>query len=157
MQRTGRSLRDALSDRPAIARFAAVTIAFALLAACQSPLTREQIAALDYGPRPDNYEQIVRDYLRPRLNEPSFAVIEFRAGPAPLYQKDALLNERQYGWAVCVTVNERDPRGTYFDPYPMVVYIRRGAGVAANGGALERAAGLRYAREQCRQLGYEAP
>jgi hypothetical protein len=147
-----------LRDRAAITRFAAATIAFALLAACQSPpLTREQIAALDYGPRPENYEQIVRDYLRPRLNEPSFALIEFKAGPAPLYQKDALLRERQYGWAACVMVNERDPRGIYLGFYPMVVYIRRGEVVAANGSALERAAGLRYAHEQCRQLGYEAP
>jgi len=147
-----------LRDRAAIGRSAAAAIAFALLAACQSaPLTPEQIAALDYGPRPENYEQIVRDYLRPRLNEPSFALIEFKAGPAPLYQKDVLLRERQYGWATCVLVNERDPRGIYLGFYPMVVYVRRGEAVAANGGALERAVGLRYAHEQCRRLGYEAP
>jgi len=158
MQRAGRPLRYALSGRAAIRGSGAAAIVFALLAACQSPpLTSEQIAALDYGPRPENYEQIVRDYLKPRLNEPTFAVIEFKAGPTPLYQKDVLLRERQYGWAVCVMVNERDPRGIYLGFYPMVVYVRRGEAVAANGGALERAAGLRYAHEQCRQLGYEAP
>jgi hypothetical protein len=147
-----------LSDRAPFGQFATATIAFALLAACQSsPLTREQIAALDYGARPENFEQITRDYLRPRLNEPSYALIEIKAGPAPLYQNDAVMRERQYGWAVCAMVSERNARGGYYDPYPIVVYIRRGEAVAANGGALERAMGLRYAHEQCRQLGYEAP
>ena len=67
----------------------------AWLAGCQSqPLSREQLAALDYGPRPDAYEKIVRDYLRTRLTEPDFALVEFKAGPATLYQKDTVLRER---------------------------------------------------------------
>jgi hypothetical protein len=37
----------------------------------------------------------------------------------------------------------------------MVVYIRGGQVVADDGGRLERAAGRGYAREQCKQLGYE--
>jgi hypothetical protein len=131
-------------------------IAGAILQGCQSPpLTSEQIAALDYGPRPENYQAIVRDYLRTRLNDPSFALIEFKAGPSRLYQKDTLSRERQYGWAVCATVNERDPRGVYMAPYPVVAYIRGGRVVAMDGGGLERAAGLRYAGERCKELGYE--
>jgi hypothetical protein len=130
----------------------------ALVAGCQlPPLSPEQVAALDYGPRPDNYEKVALDYLRPRLNEPNYALIEFKAGPSPLYQKDTLSRERQYGWAVCVMVNERDWRGTYGQLYPVVIYIRDGKVVAADGGGLERAAGLRYAQAQCRQLGYEVP
>jgi hypothetical protein len=39
----------------------------------------------------------------------------------------------------------------------MVVYIRDGKVVAANGDGLERAAGVRYAHAQCRELGYEVP
>jgi hypothetical protein len=83
MQRTRRAFRDALSGR-----FAALA-AVALLGCQSPPLTGEQIAALDYGPRPQNYEKIVRDYLNGRLNEPGFAVIEFRAGPSPLYQRES--------------------------------------------------------------------
>jgi len=127
-------------------------IALVLFAGCQSPpLSPEEIAALDYGPRPEAYESIVRDYLRPRLSEPDFALIEFKAGPAPLYRK----GERHYGWAVCVMINDRDPRGVYNGFYPMVVYIRGGKVVAADGGALESAIGLRNADAQCAQLGYE--
>jgi hypothetical protein len=134
------------------------SIALVLLSGCQSqPLSREQIAALDYGARPEDYERIVRDYLRPRLSEPNFALVEFKAGPSPLYQTETLLRDRQYGWAVCVMINDRDPRGAYEGFYPMVVYIRGGKVVAADGGGLERAAGLRYAHAQCKQLGYDAP
>jgi hypothetical protein len=128
----------------------------ALLAGCQSPpLTSEQIAVLDYGPRPENYQQIVRRYLDSRLNDPTFAVVEFKAGPSPLYQRDTLSRERQHGWAVCVLVNERDPRGAYIGFYPLVIYIRAEKIVAVDGGGIERAAGLRYAHAQCKQLGYE--
>ena len=139
-------------------RLLAASIAFVLLAGCQSPpFTREQIAALDYGPRPEDFQAIVRDFLRPRLMEPNYALVEFKAGPSPLYQKETLSRDRQYGWAVCVMVNDRDPRGAYVGFYPMVIYIREGKVVAADGGGLERAAGLRYAQSQCRQLGYDAP
>jgi hypothetical protein len=140
-------------------RFLAATwVALALLAGCQSPLpTREELAVLDYGPRPEDYEKIVRDYLRTRLVEPDFALIEFKAGPRPLYQKETVLRARQYGWAVCVMINDKDRRGAYEGFYPMVLYVRDGKVVAANGDGLERAAGVRYAHAQCRELGYEAP
>ena len=140
-------------------RFLAATwVALALLAGCQSPLpTREELAVLDYGARPEGYEKIVRDYLRTRLVEPDFALIEFKAGPKPLYQKETVLRARQYGWAVCVVINDKDQRGAYEGFYPMVLYIRDGKVVAANGDGLERAAGVRYAHAQCRELGYEVP
>jgi hypothetical protein len=135
---------------------AAISIALALLAGCQSqPLSREELAALDYGPRPEDYEKIARDYLRTRLVEPDFALIEFKAGPKPLYQKETVLRDRQHGWAVCVMINDKDRRGGYEGFYPMVLYIREGKVVAAHGDGLERAAGVRYAHAQCRDLGYE--
>ena len=158
VQRIGRAVRDTLIDRPVrvLMRILAAS-ALAWLAGCQSQsLSREELAALDYGPRPEGYEKIVRDYLRTRLTEPDFALIEFKAGPARLYQKDTVLRERQYGWAVCVMINDKDRRGTY-EGYPMVLYIREGKVVAANGDGLERATGVRYAHARCGELGYEVP
>src|SRR5882672_4563322 len=103
VQRARRPVRDSLIDRPVRRRtrlLVAASIALALLAGCQSQsLSRDELAALDYGPPPESYEKIVRDYLRTRLTEPDFALIEFKAGPAPLYQKETLLGARQYGWA----------------------------------------------------------
>ena len=139
-------------------RLAAALVALAPLASCQAPpLTAEQIAALDYGPRPENYERVVRDFLRSRLNDPSFAVIEIKTGPAPLYQTDTLSRRREHGWAVCAMVNERDPRGAYIGFYPVVIYIREGKVVAMDGGGAERALGLSYAHTQCAKLGYTVP
>ena len=136
----------------------AAPIAFFLLAGCQSPpLSPEQIAKLDYGPRPENFRDVALKFLKPRLMEPNYALVEFKAGPSPLYQNQTLSRERQYGWAVCVMINDRDPRGAYIGFYPMVVYVRGGKVVAADGGGLERAAGLRYAHAQCKQLGYDVP
>ena len=140
--------------------FAAAFNALAIIsfAACQSPSpTREELAALDYGPRPDHYEKIVRDYLQTRLVEPAFALVEFKAGPKPLYQRETVLRHWQYGWAVCVMINDKDRRGAYEGFQPMVLYIREGTVVAANGDGLERAAGLRYAHAACKELGYEVP
>jgi len=152
---------DALIERPVrllMVILAAGSTTLVSLAGCQSPpLTREELAALDYGPRPEDHEKIVRDYLRTRLVEPDFALIEFKAGPAPLYQKETILRERQYGWAACVMISDKDRRGAYEGPYPMVLYIREGRVVAANGDGLERAAGVRYAHASCKELGYEVP
>lgn len=131
---------------------AALTVS---LGACQAPLTREQIDALDYGLRPDAYERIIGDYLEPRLVEPLYARIEIKTEPKPLYQKEALARERGYGWAVCAMITDRDRRGSYEPPYPMVFYIRDGKVAATNGNGLERAAGVRYAEAQCKELGYE--
>jgi hypothetical protein len=144
--------------RRGILALTCIVPAVVLLAGCQSPaLSGEELAALDYGPRPEGYEKIVRDYLRTRLMEPEFALVEFKAGPAPLYQKETLSRERQYGWAVCAMISDKDVHGIYRGFYPAVFYIRGGKVVAANGDGLERAAGVRYAHARCRELGYEAP
>src|SRR5438477_582156 len=129
----------------------------ALTGGCKSPPTQSEMAAYDYGPRPGHYEKLVRDYLKPRLVAPDCAFVELKAGPQPLYQKESLLRARQYGWAVCVMINDKDRRGAYGGFYPMVLYIREGKVVAANGDGLERAAGVRYAHASCRELGYEVP
>src|SRR5260221_10274782 len=107
VQRIGRAVRDALIDRPVrVLMGILAATALASLAGCQSqPPSREQLAALDYRPPPQGYEKIVRDYLRTRLMEPDFARVEFKAGPAPLYQKDTVLRERQYGSVVRVMIN----------------------------------------------------
>src|SRR5260221_9530201 len=128
VQRIGRAVRDALIDRPVrILMGILAATALAWVAGCQSqPLSREQLAALDYGPRPEGYEKIVRDYLRTRPTEPDFALVEFKAGPAPLYQKDTGLREGQYGWAVWGMINAKAPSGAYEGVSPMALHTREG-------------------------------
>ena len=130
----------------------------AWLGGCSTnPPTREEQESVIYGPRPDNFEQIVRDYLRNRLTDPTAAIIEFKAGPTQMYQKDTVIRDLQFGWAVCVMVNDKNTRGAYEGFTPGVYYIRNGKVVARNGGPDDSPIGATYARRQCKELGYEVP
>jgi len=129
-----------------------------LLGGCSTePPTKEQIESVNYGPKPDNYQQIVRDFLRNRLTDPTAAIIDFKAGPTQLYQKDTMIRDLQFGWAVCVMVNDKNTRGAYEGFTPGVYYIRNGKVVAHNGGPDDGPVGVQFARRQCKQLGYEVP
>lgn len=154
---SGRSrMEDAMPRRLAI--FLAAGAAAALFGGCNTnPPTPEQMASVNYGPKPDNYQQIVRDYLRNRLTDPTAAIIDFRAGPKQMYQKDTHVRDLQFGWAVCVMINDKNRRGAYDGFVPGVYYIRNGKVVAANGGPDDGPIGANFARRQCKELGYEVP
>ena len=60
----------------------------------------------------------------------------------------------QYGWGVCVWVNDKNRAGAYDGFYPMSFVIRNEKIVAVNGGPDDaNIIGSRYAREQCERLG----
>ena len=122
-----------------------------------SPPTKEQMASVDYGPKPDNYQDIIRDYLRNRMTDPTAGIIDFKAGPTHMYQKAAALRDVQYGWAVCAMVNDKNTLGAYTGFYPAVYFIRNGKVVASNGGPGDGPVGTQFARRQCKELGYNAP
>jgi len=128
-------------------------IAAALTGGCKTPPNQTEMQAYDYGPRPENYEKLIRDYLWPKLLDPGSAIVEFKAGPQQLYQQDTALRPLRYGWGVCVWINDKNTRGAYDGPYPMVFFIRDGKIIAANGGADDNIIGWRYARTGCNELG----
>jgi len=130
----------------------------AVLGGCDTtPPTKDMMDAVNFGPKPDNYQEIIKDYLRNRLTDPTTAIIEFKAGPAHLYQKDTVVRDLQFGWAVCAMVNDKNTRGAYIGFYPAVYFIRNGKVVATNGGPSDGPVGGQFARRQCKELGYEAP
>ena len=125
-----------------------------LAAGCQNPPpTQEEMGKYDYGPQPEDYQKLIRDYLQPKLTDPANAIVEFKAGPKLLYQEDNVLRPRQYGWGVCVFINDKSKSGAYEGPYPMVFFIRDGKIVAVNGGSDDNLIGWRYARTGCNELG----
>jgi hypothetical protein len=130
-----------------------LVLSLALLAACDTTVKQEEMAGINYGPKPTRWREEIKSYLDLRLPNPKEAVVEFRSEPKQLYQRDTLLRERQFGWATCVWVNEvKDGKPAGF--YPMTFFIREEKIVAVNNGPDD--AGLvasRYAREQCAQLG----
>jgi uncharacterized lipoprotein YajG len=74
-------------------------------------------------------------------------------GPRELFQQDSALRSLQYGWGVCVWVNDKDSKGAPESPYPMVFFIRDGKIVVVNGGSDDNVIGWRYARTGCNELG----
>jgi len=130
-----------------------VCAAAAIAGGCKNPPTQEEMAKYDYGPRPEDYQKMIRDYLSPKLHDPAGAIVEFKAGPRELFQQDTTLRSLQYGWGVCVVVNDKDSKGVSESPYPMVFFIRDGKIVAVNGGSDDNVIGWRYARTGCNELG----
>ena len=128
----------------------------ALASGCKNPPTKEETAAVEYGPRPETFEQIIREYLKPKLTDPA-AIVEFKAGPTRLYQQDTALRPLQYGWAVCTMIKDKGTYGAVEGFYPMVFFIRDGKIIAVNGGSDDNLVGWRFARTGCRELGYEIP
>jgi hypothetical protein len=130
------------------------TLALALVAACApAPVTKEETAGLDYGPKPVRWQEEIRSYLKVRLTDPSNAIIEFRTEPQQMYQRKTYVRDMHYGWAVCVWVNDRNTSGAYGGFYPMTVFIRNEKIVQVNNGPDDFGLGAQYARSQCEQLG----
>jgi hypothetical protein len=123
------------------------------LAACAAPVTQEETAGLDYGPRPERYQDEIRSYLRLRLTDPKDAIIEFRTEPQQMYQRKVAMRDMHYGWATCVWVNDKNRAGAYSGFYPMTFFIRHEKIVQVNGGPDDFGIGAQYARSQCEQLG----
>src|SRR5712692_1481490 len=125
----------------------------ALTGGCKSPPTQAEMAAYDYGPRPENSEKLIRDYLWPKLLDPGSAIVEFKAGPKQLFQQETALRPLRYGWGVCVRINDKTTRGAYDGPYPMVLFLLRGNNIATNGRAHHNISGWRHARTGGNELG----
>jgi hypothetical protein len=130
-------------------------IALALaLAACDTTVTKEEMATADYGPAPVNYQDEIKSYLSLRLTDPKAAIVEFRSEPKQLYQRGTPVRGEQYGWGVCVWVNDKNKQGAYDGFYPMSFVLRNEKIIAVNGGPDDsNVIGARYAREQCERLG----
>jgi len=133
-------------------------LSFVLLAAalggCDTTVKKSEVESVDYGPRPQHFQAAVRDYLKIRLTDPAGAIVEFRAGPQQLFQRETPLRKTQWGWALCVWVNDKNRQGAFDGFYPMTVMIRNEKIEHVNGGPDDdNLVGNRYAREQCEQLG----
>jgi hypothetical protein len=130
------------------------TLAVVFLVACNTKVTKEEMNTANYGPAPVNYQAEIRSYLSLRLTDPKDAIVEFRAGPQKLFNRGTPVRGEQYGWGVCVWVNDKNKAGAYDGFFPMSFVIRDEKIVHVNGGPDDaNVIGAKYAREQCAQLG----
>jgi hypothetical protein len=124
------------------------------LAACDTTVTKKEMESVDYGPAPTRWKEEIRSYLAIRLVDPKDAIVEYRSEPKQIFQRKTPLREQQYGWGVCVWVNDKNKKGAFDGFFPMSFVLRDEKIVAANGGPDDaNVIGARYAREQCAQLG----
>ncbi len=124
------------------------------LPACDTTVTKEEMATADYGPAPVSYQDEIKSYLSLRLTDPKQAIVEFRNEPKQLYQRGTGIRGEQYGWGVCVWVNDKNKQGAYDGYYPMSFILRNEKIVAVNGGPDDsNIIGAKFAREQCARLG----
>ena len=130
-----------------------LALLLAALAGCDTTVKKEEMASVDYGPKPARWREEIKSYLDLRLANPKEAVVEYRSEPKQLFQRDTVLRERQYGWATCVWVNEKKD-GKFAGFYPMTIFIRDEKIVAVNNGPDDFGlVASRLAREQCELLG----
>ena len=130
-----------------------IILMLAILAGCVTPVTKEEMATADYGPAPTAYQEEIKSWLSLRLNSPKDAVVEFRNEPKQLYQRGTPVRGEQYGWGVCVFINDKNKAGAYDGFYPMTFVLRNEKIVATNGGVDDNVIGATYAREQCERMG----
>ena len=130
-----------------------LALAFSL-AGCDTTVTKAEMETADYGPKPVSYQDEIRSYLKLRLTDPKDAIVEFRAGPTQIYNRGTPVRGEQYGYGVCVWVNDKNKAGAYDGFYPMTFVLRNEKIVAVNGGPDDaNIIGAKYAREQCERLG----
>ena len=132
----------------------AAMLALALGACAPAPVTKDEVAGLDYGPKPVHWQEEIKSYLKIRLTDPKDAIIEFRTEPQQMYQRATAVREMHYGWATCVWVNDKNRFGAYSGFYPMTFFFRHEKIVRVNSGPDDfGVVGSQYAREQCERLG----
>ena len=125
----------------------------ATLAGCQTGVSKDELASVNYGPKPSRWQEEVRSYLGLRVPDPATLQLDFKAEPQQMVQKETSFRDRQWGWATCVWVDENHPRG-YKGRYPMTFFFRDDKITAVNGGPDDsNIIGAKYAREQCERLG----
>jgi len=135
-------------------RLVTLMLTLAATAGCDTTVTKQEMDTANYGPKPVNYQDEIRSYLKLRLTDPKDAIVEFRSEPKILYQRGTPVRGEQYGWGVCVWVNDKNKQGAYDGFYPMSFILREEKIVAVNGGPDDsNIVGSKYAREQCERLG----
>jgi hypothetical protein len=131
-----------------------LAVSLLVLAACNTTVSKQEMDSVDYGPAPTRFKEEILSYLHIRLVDPKEAIVEIRTEPKQLYQRKTPVRELQYGWGVCVWVNDKNKKGAYDGFYPVSFILRNEKIVAVNNGPDDFGAiGARYAREQCAQLG----
>jgi len=107
-----------------IRRLSMLALLTITVAACLPRPTPDQLARADYGPYPDQFEEIVKRHFSRALYDPYSAVYEFPR--AATTEWTLMRGKIVYGWGVKGFVNARNRFGGYVGARPFAVLIRNG-------------------------------
>lgn len=95
----------------------------ALLAGCTAARpTPAQLATKNFGPYPENYQEITKNYLSRNLYDPYSAVFVM----AEPVKARTIGTRSEFAWIVCGTVNAKNRYGGYVGAQPFYVKIYDG-------------------------------
>lgn len=86
---------------------------------------QEELRSIEYGPVPQNYEAIARNYLQSRLRDPESAMLRLAAPLKTSTQK--LYGRFYYGWRICYWVNSKNANGGYNGEELYYFLVREGS------------------------------
>lgn len=102
-----------------------LTLVILLTAACTNLPSPSQEKQADYGAFPEDYQQLVRDYLMQELRDPPSVEIANMSYPKKRWIGDTLTGI-SYGYLICVKVNSKDFFGKLTGFRSDAVLIRNG-------------------------------
>jgi hypothetical protein len=82
----------------------------------------------DYGPKPENFEQLVREHFYNQLIDPGSAMYQFKE-PGKAWLTHAKFDPPHYavfGWRICGLINSKNRYGGYVGWKPFFVFVSNG-------------------------------
>ncbi len=106
------------------AKYLAMILSLAL-AGCVS-VNQDEIKTANFGDKPSNYEERVKDYMAMELKDPMSAVYNFRQPLRRAVVKMGMSDNfaKYYGWVVEVSVNAKNSFGGYTGAKTYYIFIR---------------------------------
>jgi len=83
-----------------------------MLAGCATAPSSQELLEADYGSYPENYEEIIKNYMSNVLKDPMTAEFRFDKVPQKLWI-GGLFTKRQFGYGTCASINAKNAFGGY--------------------------------------------
>jgi len=108
-----------------------LSVVIGLACGCSSGLSQEEIATVDFGPLPENYQDLIKRHMADptkafHLMDPYSAVYRFEQPYKGKVWNGLLRGGNQYGWVVNAWVNAKNNFGAYVGEQKYEFLIRDG-------------------------------
>lgn len=123
-----------------------------IITACATPQpSQQQIMNADYGDYPENYQEIIKNFMEQRMFDPYSAVYTNWTTPTKAWYGGKWYSGKQikYGYKVCVDINGKNKLGGYVGYQLFYFLIKDGYVIAVQGGGKRHSMDEEIAVELC--------